>query len=99
MLDALWKRHSQAHLRMLLHNTSPLGNQAQPRIFSQKSLREAKAQGHLRSIMSDGFQNPVQARLRRDLKAQRQLGLPKGFEMLDEICCKDAIEWFLEKVD
>jgi hypothetical protein len=24
-----------------------------------------------------GFQNPVQARLRRDLKAQRQLGLPK----------------------
>ena len=25
--------------------------------------------------------------------------LPKGFEMLDEICCKDAIEWFLEKVD
>jgi hypothetical protein len=27
--------------------------------------------------MSDGFQNPVQARLRRDLKAQRQFGLPK----------------------
>jgi hypothetical protein len=24
-----------------------------------------------------GFQNPVQARLRRDLKAQRQLGSPK----------------------
>ena len=24
-----------------------------------------------------GFQNPMQARLRRDLKAQRQLGLPK----------------------
>ena len=34
-------------------------------------------QGYLRSKMSDGFHNPVQARLRRDLKAQRQLGLPK----------------------
>jgi hypothetical protein len=25
--------------------------------------------------------------------------LTKGFEMPDEICCKNAIEWFLEKVD
>jgi predicted AAA+ superfamily ATPase len=25
--------------------------------------------------------------------------LTKGFEMPDEICCKDTIEWFLEKVD
>ena len=45
--------------------------------FSQQFLRYAKAQGHLRSIMGDGFQNPVQARLRRDLKAQRQIGSPK----------------------
>jgi hypothetical protein len=52
MLDLLWKRHSQAGLQMLFHNTSPLGNQAQPSVFSQKSLREAKAQGHLRSRMS-----------------------------------------------
>jgi hypothetical protein len=77
MLDLLWKRHSQAGLQMLFHNISPLGGQAQPRIFSQQFLREAKAQGHLHSRMNDGFQNPVQARLRRDLKAQRQLGLPK----------------------
>ena len=25
--------------------------------------------------------------------------LPKGFKMPGEICCKDAIQWFLEKVD
>ena len=52
MLDLLWKRHSQAGLQMLFHNTSPLGGQSQPRVFPQRSLSEAQAQGHLRSIMS-----------------------------------------------
>ena len=40
-------------------------------------ISDEASQGHLRSRMGDGFQNPVQARLRRDLKAQRQLGLPE----------------------
>jgi hypothetical protein len=43
-------------------------------------LENSKAK-HRRAICvaewAMGFQNPVQARLRRDLKAQRQLGLPK----------------------
>jgi hypothetical protein len=52
MLDLLWKRPSQAGLRMLFHNISPLGNQAQTGVF-QKDFR-AK-QGHLRSRMSDVF--------------------------------------------
>jgi hypothetical protein len=68
MLDLLWKRHSQAGLQMLFHNTSPLGGQAQPRIFSQQYLREAKAQGYLRSKMSDGFSE------------SRASTLAKGFE-------------------
>jgi hypothetical protein len=68
MLDVLWKRHSQAGLRMLFHNTFPLGNQAQPGVFSQQFLREAKAQGHLRSRMSDG------------VSESRSSSLAKGFE-------------------
>ena len=52
----------------VFHNTSPLGNQAQPRIFYQQSLREAKAQGHLSSIMSDG------------ISESRASSLAKGFE-------------------
>ena len=68
MLDLLWKRHSQAGLRMLFHNTYPLGGQAQPRIFSQQFLREAKALGHLSSIMSDG------------VPESRASSLAKGFE-------------------
>jgi hypothetical protein len=52
----------------VFHNTSPLGNQAQPRIFSQQFLREAKAQGHLRSIMSDV------------LSESRASSLVKGFD-------------------
>ena len=68
MLDLLLKRHSQAGLQMLFHNTSPLGGQAQPRIFSQQFLREAKAQGHLSSIMSDG------------ISESRASSLAKGFE-------------------
>jgi hypothetical protein len=39
---------------MLFQSTSPLGSQAQPCVFSQGSLSEAKAQGYLRSKMSDG---------------------------------------------
>jgi hypothetical protein len=46
------------------------------RCFSERFLTK-----HLRAICvaewAMGFENPVQARLRRDLKAQRQLGLPK----------------------
>jgi hypothetical protein len=68
MLEMLWKRHSQAGLQMLFHNISPLGNQAQPGVFSQQFLREAKAQGHLRSKMSDGFSE------------SRASTLAKGFE-------------------
>ena len=68
MLDLLCKRHSQEGLRMLFHNTSPLGGQVQPRIFSQQFLREAKAQGHLRSKMSDG------------VSESRASSLAKGFE-------------------
>jgi hypothetical protein len=41
------------------------------------SCARRKKQGHLRSRMGDRFHNPVQARLRRDLEAQRQLGLRK----------------------
>jgi hypothetical protein len=33
MLDLLWKKHSQAGLRMLFHNISPLEDQAQPDFF------------------------------------------------------------------
>jgi len=68
MLDVLWKRHSQAGLQMLFHNTSPLGGQSQPRIFSQRFLSEAQAQGHLRSIMS------------AVLSESRASSLAKGFE-------------------
>jgi hypothetical protein len=68
MLDVLWKRHSQAGLQMLFHNTSPLGGQAQPRIFSQQFLREAQAQGHLYSRMGDG------------VSESRASSLVKGFE-------------------
>jgi hypothetical protein len=68
MLYVLWKRHSQAGLQMLFHNISPLGGQAQPRIFSQQFLRESKAQGHLRSKMSDG------------ISESRASSLAKGFE-------------------
>ena len=53
---------------MLFHNTYPLGGQAQPRIFSQQFLREAKALGHLSSIMSDG------------VPESRASSLAKGFE-------------------
>ena len=52
MLDLLWKRPSQAGLRMLFHNTSPLGNQAQTCVF-QKDFWAT--QGHLRSRMGDVF--------------------------------------------
>ena len=52
----------------VFHNTSPLGDQAQPRIFSQRFLSEAQAQGHLRSIMSDV------------LSESRASSLAKGFE-------------------
>jgi hypothetical protein len=34
MLELFCKRHSQAGLRMLFHNISPLGDQAQPGVFS-----------------------------------------------------------------
>jgi hypothetical protein len=68
MLDLLLKRHSQAGLQMLFYNTSPLGGQAQPGVFSQRFLMK-----HRRAICiaewAMGFENPVQARLRRDLKA------------------------------
>jgi hypothetical protein len=53
---------------MHFYNTSSLGNQAQPGVFSQKSLREAQAQGHLRSKMSDG------------VSESRASSLVKGFE-------------------
>ena len=47
---------------MLFHNTSPLGGQAQPRIFSQRFLAK-----HCKAICvaewAMGFQNPVQALL------------------------------------
>jgi len=45
MLDLLRKRHSQARLQMRFHNISPLGNQAQPVIFSKSFLREAQKAG------------------------------------------------------
>jgi hypothetical protein len=76
MLNLLLIRHSQARLRMLLHNISPLGNQTQPCICFLRFLTKYR-----RAICSAewamGFHNPMQARLRRDLKTQRQLGLPK----------------------
>jgi hypothetical protein len=52
MLDLLWKRHSQAGLRTLFHNISPLGNQAQTGVFQKDFWAK---QGHLRSRMSDGL--------------------------------------------
>jgi hypothetical protein len=67
MLDLLWKRHSQAGLRMLFHNISPLGEQAQPHVFSQRILGEA-SKGHLRSRMSDM------------VSESRSSSLVKGFE-------------------
>jgi hypothetical protein len=67
MLDLLWKRNSQAGLQMLFHNTSPLGEQAQPQVFSQRILGEA-SKGHLRSRMGDGFSE------------SRASSLAKGFE-------------------
>jgi hypothetical protein len=69
MLEMLWKRHSQAGLRMLFHNISPLGNQAQPGIFSQQFLREAKAQGHLRSKMRDGVSESRASSLAKEFES------------------------------
>jgi hypothetical protein len=51
MLDLLWKRHSQAGLRMLFHNISPFGNKAQTGVFQKDFWAK---QGHLRSRMGDG---------------------------------------------
>ena len=48
----------------------------QPHIFSERSPRKAQ-QGHPLSGWAMCFYNPVQARLRKDLKMQRQLGLSK----------------------
>ena len=74
MLDLLCKRHSQASLRTPFHNISPLGNQAQPGVFRKISER---SRAICVAEWAMGFQNSVQARLRRDLKSRRQLGLPK----------------------
>jgi hypothetical protein len=79
MLDLLRKRHSQARLQMLFHNISPLGDQAQPSVFFYfpHLARGAKSRAICVAEWAMGVHNPVQARLRRDLEAQRQLGLPK----------------------
>jgi hypothetical protein len=53
---------------MLFHNTSPLGNQAQPGVFSQRFLSKVQSQGYLRSKMSDG------------VSESRASSLAKGFE-------------------
>jgi hypothetical protein len=46
----LWKRHSQAGLQMLFHNISPLGNQAQPIVFSHFDVsREARTTAVIRA--------------------------------------------------
>jgi len=76
MLDLLWKRHSQAGLRMLFHNTPPLGDQAQTGVFSERFLGEA-SQGHLRSKMLDGVSEPHASSLTKGFEAQHQFGLPK----------------------
>jgi hypothetical protein len=65
MLDLLWKKPSKAGLRMLFHNTSPLGNQAQTSVFQKDFWAK---QGHLRSRMSDVFSQ------------SRASSLAKGFE-------------------
>jgi len=52
----------------VFHNTSPLGNQAQPRIFSQRFLSKMQSKGHLRSRMSDV------------VSESRSSSLAKGFE-------------------
>jgi hypothetical protein len=62
------KKTLASGLADVFHKTSPLGGQSQPCIFSQKSLSEAKAQGHLRSIMS------------AVLSESRASWLAKGFE-------------------
>ena len=77
MLDLLLKKHSQAGLRMLFHNISPLGNQAQHHIFPKiprrrRAICVAIAQQNERWI----FHNPLQARLRRDLKIHSSLACP-----------------------
>ncbi len=63
---------------MLFHNTSPLGNQEQPGVFSYFSplARGAKSRAICVAEWAIDF-IIVQARLRRDLEAQRQLGLRK----------------------
>jgi hypothetical protein len=53
MLNLLWIRHSQAHLRMLFHNTSPLGGQAQPQCFSHFK-RERRASSEQRREQDAG---------------------------------------------
>ena len=62
---------------MLFHNISPLGEQAQPDVFISHFEGEQDAGLFAEQDERWGFTIPVQARLRRDLKAQRQLGLPK----------------------
>jgi len=55
MLDLLRKRHSQAGLRMLFHNISPLSGPSATQCFSPEDFcAKRKKQGHLRSKMSDG---------------------------------------------
>jgi hypothetical protein len=66
MLDVLRKRHSQAGLQILFHNTSPLGNQAQPDFLPK--ISDEASQVHLRSKMSDG------------VSESRASSLVKGFE-------------------
>jgi hypothetical protein len=66
-----------------------LETKRKPVFFSERFLTK-----HRRAICvaewAMGFQNPVQARLRRDLKAQRQLGLPKQTLRISAHPCKSC---------
>jgi hypothetical protein len=64
MLDFLWKRHAQSGLQMFFYNISPLGDQAQPGIFSKSEA----SQGHLRIRMGDGVSQSHASSLARGLK-------------------------------
>jgi hypothetical protein len=74
MLDLLWKRNSQAGLRMLFHNISPLGEPSATLCFFPRIPAQSRAICAAEWAM--GFHNPMQARLRRDLKIHRSLACP-----------------------
>jgi hypothetical protein len=98
MLDLLQKRHSQAHLRMLFHNTSPLGGQAQPRIFSQRFLSEAQAQGHLRSRMGDGVSESRASSLAKEFESTASAWLAQAQPCSSSIIrANPGNRWFFPK--